>query len=116
MRHRIRLATTCLHASAVIYVVLGLLAPIVVSPGHVGSHSVAAIFFVFCMAMAVGVEFVAEGLRRRRFWAWVVGLCIFALYVSSLFLPLGVLGLWGLLDAGSRAEFGIGADQKARTE
>ena len=69
---------------------------------------VVLVFVVFCVAMVGGVEFVPVGLRRRRFWAWVVALCIFGLYVPSLFLPLGALGLWGLLDPGSRAEFGIG--------
>ena len=65
--------------------------------------------FPFCLALAVGIEFVAAGLRRRRFWAWVAALCIFGIYLPSLFLPLGALGLWGLLDLGSRAEFGMGA-------
>jgi hypothetical protein len=118
MRHRIGFATTCLHISAAIYVGLGLLAPLVVSPGPGGAvgRSVAGVFFIVCMAMAVGIEFVVASLHRRRFWAWVVGLCIFALYASSLFLPLGVLGLWGLLNPGSRAEFGIGVSQKPRTE
>lgn len=66
--------------------------------------------FALCLALAVGIEFVVHGLRRRKFWAWVVGLCLFGLYVPSLFFPLGVLGLWGLLDSGSRAEFGLGVD------
>ena len=64
---------------------------------------------VFCLCLAAGVEVIAHGIRKRQFWAWVAGLCVFAVYLPSLFLPLGGLGLWGLLDAGSRAEFGIGA-------
>jgi catechol 2,3-dioxygenase-like lactoylglutathione lyase family enzyme len=63
---------------------------------------------VFSLALVAGIELVALGLRRRRFWAWVAGLCIFGVYAPSLFLPLGALGLWGLLDAGSRRAFGVG--------
>jgi len=57
MKHRIGLALTCLHVSAVLA---------------------------------------------------VAGLVIFVMYVPSLFLPLGGLGLWGLLEPASGAELGIG--------
>jgi hypothetical protein len=63
---------------------------------------------IFFLALIAGIELVVYGLHRRRFWAWVAGLCIFGVYVPSLFLPLGVLGLWALLDSGSRAEFAVG--------
>jgi hypothetical protein len=69
--------------------------------------------FLFCIALIVGIEFVAAGLRRRALWAWVAGLCIFGLYVPSLFLPLGALGLWGLLGEGSRREFGVSGNKDA---
>ena len=61
-----------------------------------------------CAALAVGVEVVAYGIHKRRFWGWVAGLAVFGLYATSLFFPLGALGLWGLLAPGSRIEFGIG--------
>ena len=63
---------------------------------------------VLWLALITGIEIVALGLNRRKFWAWIAGLCIFGMYVPSLFLPLGALGLWALLDHGSRAEFGMG--------
>jgi chromate transport protein ChrA len=111
MHHRIGLATVCLHISAVLYVGVGLLMAAVLysPPGDKLIRGVAALaVFLLCLALAVGIEFVAAGLRRRRFWAWVAGLCIFAIYLPSLFFPLGALGMWGLLDAGSRVEFGVG--------
>jgi hypothetical protein len=67
----------------------------------------AVVLLLFFLALAVGVEVVVYGLNRRRFWAWVAGLAIFGVYVPSGFLPLGVLGLWGLLQKASRAEFGV---------
>lgn len=64
--------------------------------------------FAFILALIAGIELVAHGLDRRKFWAWVAGLCVFALYIPPLFFPLGLLGMWGLPGGGSRAEFGVG--------
>jgi hypothetical protein len=61
------------------------------------------------VGFAVFIEIVARALNRRRFWAWVAGLCVSGLYIPSLFLPLGVMGLIGLLDPASRAAFGVGS-------
>ena len=108
-RHRVGMAVICLHISAAVYVFLALL-PVALwlSDRHLPELGT-VIFFCpvfFClMAMSFGTEVVVWGLFRRKFWAWVAGLCIFGLYVRSLFLPLGALGLWGLLDDGSRAQF-----------
>lgn len=109
MQHRIGLATTCLHISAVLYLIVGVLMfPLFMADDESGLGMVFAIvLFALCLALITGIEVVAYGLRRRKFWAWVAGLCIFGLYTPSLFLPLGALGLWGLLDRGSRAEFGM---------
>lgn len=104
------MAVVCLHISAGLYLLLGLLAvPLFVAddPDGIG-RPFAVGLFVCCLALIAGIEFVAYGLSRRKFWAWVAGVCIFAIYAPSLFFPLGALGLWGLLDAGSRAEFGVG--------
>lgn len=66
-----------------------------------------AIFGAFCLVLAVAVEVVAYGIHKRRFWGWIVGLIVFGIYTPSLFFPLGILGLSGLLASGSRIEFGI---------
>jgi hypothetical protein len=116
MKNRVAIALVCLHISAVIYLILGLgclvLFRVTGFYQEDGDRVLAVVFAVVmltvCVALAIGIEAVAFGLRRRKFWAWVAGLCIFGLYVPSLFLPLGALGLWGLLDPGSRAAFGIG--------
>lgn len=63
---------------------------------------------IYVLLLAVGVEFVTRGIIRRKFWAWVAGLCIFSFYLLGPFFPFGVIGLWSLLVKGSRAEFGIG--------
>lgn len=117
MKHKIHYATICLHISAVLYLLLGsLMIPlfgllVFEEMGALG-WIFGAFSFLFCLALVVGIEIVVYGLGRRKYWAWIAGLCIFATYAPSLFLPLGVLGLWGLLDKGSMAEFGI-TTQKA---
>jgi hypothetical protein len=111
--HRIGLAIICLHISAALYVLLAAaMFPLFLQEDGAGLTA-AIILAAFCLALSIGVEAVAAGLGRRKLWAWVAGLCVFGMYVPSLFLPLGALGLWGLLDAGSRAQFGIGGSRDA---
>jgi hypothetical protein len=110
MRNKIGLTIVCLHISAVLYLIVGLLMLLLVSgEDEAGVGLPFAIgMLVFCLALVAGIEIVVYGLHQRKFWAWVAGLCICGMYVPSLFLPLGALGLWGLLDSGSRAEFRVG--------
>jgi hypothetical protein len=104
MQHRIALATCCLHISAVLYLALGLLFAIgrLFLDGQCGpliTGPVGLVPVLFCLGAAFGIEKVVAGFHRRRFRAWGVALGIFALYVFSLFLPLGLLGLCGSLAA-----------------
>ena len=110
MSNRVAVASVCLHISAVIYLALGLLFFVLSrSPDYAEEISpvLGLAMLAFCLSIVIGIEVVAFGLGRRRFWAWIVGLCIFALYVPSPFLPLGALGLWGLLTRGTREAFGL---------
>ena len=36
-------------------------------------------------------------------WAWIVGLCVAGIYISSAFLPLGIIALVGLIAPESKA-------------
>jgi hypothetical protein len=49
----------------------------------------------------------AMGLKRRKRWAWNGSVALFLLYLAGGYLPLGVIGLWALLDVDSRREFGV---------
>lgn len=133
MRDKIIFATVSLHISAFLYFLTGLgmmalfafLIPFerqtsempqrqALATGHqnYAELCIGLFMFLFCLALVFGIEVVAYGLERRKFWAWIAGLCIFGLYVPSLFLPLGAFGLWGLLDEGSRAEFAVGTQPR----
>lgn len=112
MKDKTGFAVTCLHISALLYLLIGLVgaAGMFILPDMpTGLRlTMAAMWVVIGFAMILLVEVVAWGLRRRKFWAWVVGIGLFALYVPSLFLPLGAVGLYGLLVEPSRRAFGVG--------
>lgn len=111
MPHKIGLAITCLHISAAIYLLIGIAVGLFGVAFRAEMESQDFVLVWTLLGIVVGfiavIEVTAWGLQQRKFWAWVVGLIIFALYVPSLFIPLGVLGLIGLLNDASRREFGM---------
>jgi hypothetical protein len=83
--HRIGMAVVCLHISAVLYLLAGVLMLLF----YVAEEKTGAGFafglgiLVFCLALIAGIEFVVFGLQRREFWAWIAGLCIFGISIDS---------------------------------
>ncbi|HEV7278668.1 MAG TPA: hypothetical protein VGN57_00530 [Pirellulaceae bacterium] len=63
-------------------------------------------FVVISLTLATVVEVVTIGMHRRRPWAWFAGFAMFVLYLPFV-LPVGAIGLCGLLIGGSRREFGL---------
>ncbi|GEM_PF-5136446 len=113
---RLRLVVVCFRISTVLYILLGLFA--IVGPTFLipslppEEAAVAGIFVIFglifglvSIGIAIGVEVVVWYLKQLRYWAWVTAIVISALYLTSIFLPLGILGLLGLLDAETQAAF-----------
>ncbi len=96
---KIRLATLPLHLSAVLCVLAGLFMIRMFSFMDGGIRSTGAvIILLLCVALPAAIECVVIGLRHRRSWARVISLCIFGLYTPTALAPLGIMGLWGLLD------------------
>jgi hypothetical protein len=60
------------------------------------------IMFVICGGIAVLNFAAASGLRKGKYWAWIVGLVLGGLYAPSICLPLGTIILFGLLREDSR--------------
>ena len=117
MKHRLGMTIVILHTSAFVNIALALL---LVAVG--GTDTETAELFgplpvgfiaALCVVFAAGVEITVWGLKQRKFWAWVTGLGLCAIYSLSILFPLGMLGLWGLLADGSRREFGIGVNGPA---
>ena len=72
-RHRLGLASICLHISAVLYFAIGVLVFPLFLTENEGDRgfalAFAAFMAVFCLILIVGIEFVAVGLANRRYWA-----------------------------------------------
>jgi len=113
-KDRTRHASFALHASAVLY---GLVAAVIAlvplgwdpaaTPEYALRAGVLWGLAGFTVGLAIFVEVIVAGLKRRRRWALVAANVMFVLYVFSAFLPLGVLGLIGTLSAGTRAQFSL---------
>lgn len=117
-QNKIWLTIACLHISAVLYVLVGILVLVIfmnLDDGDAINTPLGVFGLIFSLAIAAGVEVIVYGLKQRKFWGWVAGLATCGVYTPSLFFPLGALGLWGLLDEGSRAEFGMGPLSEPRS-
>jgi hypothetical protein len=110
MSNRIGVAAICLHISSITYVIVGLaLLGYFLWPQPTGMPPEAGVACcIFCLLFASGIEVVARALLRRKYWAWVAGMCIFTFYIPTVFLPLGTVGLWALLAPATRALVGVG--------
>lgn len=81
------------------------------APGDEDAAAAAVIFGIIaamCGGLGLVGEIVTIGMHLRHKWAWFAGLIMFALYLPSLFFPMGAMGMTGLLMPGSRKDFGIG--------
>ncbi len=61
------------------------------------SGGIFLIGMLFSIGLFTLLQFTIKGLRQGRFWAWVTGLCFFALCLPSICLPLGIFGLIWIL-------------------
>jgi hypothetical protein len=111
MKSKVNLAILAIRISTVIYFLIGivfLILAFVVPPDTEGWSKWMGFFMAgFCVPFIIFLEVLIIYLRKRKFWAWVAGLIVGALYAPSLFLPLGVMILIGLLSESSRNEFGM---------
>ncbi|MBS3097862.1 hypothetical protein J4209_03665 [Candidatus Woesearchaeota archaeon] len=104
------------HISAVLYFLMGfaaLIALVFSLINFISDAGLESLFFLFysliLLAIGVGfgvfVEIVVKGLKRGKFWAWVAGIAISGLYIPSLFIVLGIIGLLGLLNENTMKVF-----------
>jgi cytochrome bd-type quinol oxidase subunit 2 len=111
---RTRLATISLHISAVFYMIAGallVLAPFArdsATTAEVTLHSsIIWLLAVLAFALAALARVLIRALRQRKRWAWITATVLFTLYLPTVFLPLGAVGLFGLLSEGTRAQFPV---------
>jgi hypothetical protein len=103
MTHKLKFAYVSLHIMTGLYVLFALIGIGAFFDASMPPFLVWLYMSLFA-AFAIGNELVVRGLKQRKFWAWVTALVLSA----GSILPLGIFGLYGLLAAGSRAEFGLG--------
>jgi len=60
---------------------------------------------LFFIGIGVFIEIIIKGLKDNKFWSWVASLIICGLYIPSLFIILGIIGLSGLLNKETRKNF-----------
>lgn len=70
---------------------------------------------VFGLGVFIGVfsmlyHLIHRGLVAKKYWAWVAGIIVSGMYTFSLFFPLGIMGLVGLLKRETRQDFNRIAD------
>lgn len=58
-----------------------------------------------CLIQVGITEWTRHHLMLGKYWAWMTSVCTFALYIPSLFLPLGIWGMMCLLDKEVRGQF-----------
>ena len=107
MNPRLNKTIIVLHISAIIYFLIGIL-PFLL-PGVIEEELFLKIIWIFMalfsIAIGIFIEIVITGLKNNKFWAWVAGLIICGIYVPSLLIALGIIGLIGLLDKDVRKNF-----------
>ena len=57
------------------------------------------------LAFGIFVEYVTKELKKNKFWAWIVAIIISGIYIPSIFIILGIIGLLGLVHKNTRTAF-----------
>lgn len=101
----LKIATIPIHISAVIYALLGIGSLVLLFFPIPAEDDIELmiiritliVMFVVCAALVVFLEIVVQSLKAGRYWAWIAGICVAGLYIPSIFIPLGIPILLGLL-------------------
>jgi hypothetical protein len=111
MKSKLSLALLGLRISTILYylIMLGCVVWSFVPPVDPEfNHAIFAwVLFLFLIPFVVFLEILILHLKRRKYWAWIAGLVVAALYAPSLFLPLGIMMFVGLLSRETIEDFEI---------
>lgn len=111
MPSKLKWVTIPLHFSAVAYIIIALLSVLPFLSIFGMTESVAAsdfemaifmvtlaLFVVLSVVMVVFIELVVSHLKKGRFWAWIAAICLAGLYIPSLYFPMGIFMILGLIN------------------
>lgn len=100
-------AINCLRAGSLITLLVDIL---IVSLGVLDNISKNIFFCILSLFLISWYEITARGLKKRRTWAWKSAIVIFGLYIPTLLIIPGILGMQVILTKSSRdAIFGTDA-------
>lgn len=68
-------------------------------------------FSLFVVAWGYFMLRIRRGLLEGKYWAWVAGIIVSGMQTLSIFFPLGIMGLMGLLNTNTRQAFNAAADK-----
>jgi hypothetical protein len=106
MPKRLILTIIFLRINTIIYTLAALCILLIITTSERRVHVKEGLeIFALVANLPVGFEVIIHGLKKLKFWAWVVALLICGIFLFSILAPLAGLGLWGLLDSESRAAF-----------
>lgn len=98
-----KLALIALRIMSIAYLVLG---PILITVGLFYQETLVFLFIgPFLFGLGILYHQIRKGLVEGKYWAWVSGIIVSALSLTSLFFPLGIMGLYGLLNRETRQAF-----------
>lgn len=106
MPSKLKMTIICLHISTVLYVLVTIILGFILCSGvGLETNIIMILMAAISLFMIIFIEIVVFNLKKYRFWAWVTGIALCGLYIPSIFIVLGGLGLWGLLDNETREKF-----------
>lgn len=113
MKDKLILTIISFRIASVIYIGLAFLFPYLIKlDSGDAPPELINIITILCVAICIAIPILSEVviwyLKKNKFWAWIVALCISAMYLMSAYFPMGAFALWGLLDTESRRRFGVG--------
>lgn len=93
MNNKIKTSIICLRISSISYLIIGVLFLFFSSEDSLLKF----LTILICAILFFFIEKVIIGLKNNQRWAWISGIILFAIYLPSLFIVLGILGLVNLL-------------------
>lgn len=98
-------STAILRFASYFYLFLSI--ALVAAPFIIPTADQAGMIFLSVMGLVFGfgIYKVRLALLENKYWGWVAGIIIFGMMCLSLFLPLGVVGLFELLKKDTRRRF-----------
>nr|WP_010246185.1 hypothetical protein [Acetivibrio cellulolyticus] len=100
----IKPAIICIRIASIIYFLIAVL--LVVFGFFLKEDLLIFILYsVFILPMVFWCEITILGLKKTKYWAWVSSIIMFAIFIPSLFIIMGIIGIKTMLSEPVRNQF-----------